>query len=52
MQPHNELLDMPNVAVTPHIGTAVDTARDNMARVVAENVIAKGEGQPLPTPVM
>ena len=34
------LLDAPNTALTPHIGSATTRARDDMARLVARNVIA------------
>lgn len=45
------LLDAPNTALTPHIGSATTRARDDMARLVARNVIAVlGGGEPL-TPV-
>jgi glyoxylate reductase len=45
------LLDAPNTALTPHIGSATTRARDDMARLVARNVIAVLEGQPALTPV-
>ena len=45
------LLDAPRAVLTPHIGSATYTARDEMARTVARNVIAVlGGGQP-PNPV-
>jgi glyoxylate reductase len=46
-----ELLDLERVVLTPHIGSATATARDAMAKLVAENVIAVLEGRPPPTPV-
>jgi glyoxylate reductase len=37
--------------LAPHIGSATRAARDGMARLVAENVIAVLEGREPPTPV-
>ncbi|HLW40565.1 MAG TPA: D-glycerate dehydrogenase [Brumimicrobium sp.] len=48
MSPENELLDLPTVAITPHIGSAVDKDRDEMARMVAKNIIAGLNGEKLP----
>jgi len=39
MQPDNPLLSMPNVAVLPHVGSATIEARNEMARLAAENII-------------
>jgi len=39
------------VVLAPHIGSATATARDGMARVVAENVIAVLDGREALTPV-
>lgn len=39
MQPDNPLLQMENVAVLPHIGSATNEARDEMARLAANNII-------------
>jgi glyoxylate reductase len=39
MLPDNPLLEMPNVAVLPHIGSATIEARTGMARLAAENII-------------
>ncbi|MCB0631886.1 MAG: D-glycerate dehydrogenase [Saprospiraceae bacterium] len=39
MLPDNPLLDMENVAILPHIGSATITARDEMARLAAQNVV-------------
>ncbi|UIR57922.1 D-glycerate dehydrogenase [Sphingobacterium sp. SRCM116780] len=36
----NPLLNLPNVAVLPHIGSATEQARDNMALMAANNLIA------------
>ena len=39
MQPNNPLLQMENVTVLPHIGSATVEARGKMARMAAENII-------------
>jgi glyoxylate reductase len=39
MHADNPLLQMPNVAVLPHIGSATVEARNGMARLAAENII-------------
>jgi len=46
-----ELLALENVVLLPHLGSATATARDGMARLVAENVIAVIAGNPPLTPV-
>jgi glyoxylate reductase len=45
------LLELENLVLLPHIGSATATARDAMARLVAENVIAVLDGRPAVTPV-
>jgi glyoxylate reductase len=47
-----ELIELENVVLAPHIGSATRSARDGMARLVAENVIAVLEGRKPPTPVV
>jgi glyoxylate reductase len=39
-----ELRQLPNTVLLPHVGSATAQARDAMARLVAENVIAVLEG--------
>ena len=39
MKPDNPLLEMENVCVLPHIGSATVEARNAMARLAAENII-------------
>jgi glyoxylate reductase len=39
------LLEMPNVVLTPHLGSAVFELREGMAHVVVDNVIAVIEGR-------
>jgi glyoxylate reductase len=45
------LLGLPNVVLTPHIGSATVGTRAAMTRVVVDNVLAFRRGEPLPTPV-
>ena len=45
------LIGLPNVVLTPHIGSATEETRAAMTRVVVDNVLAFGRGEPLPTPV-
>jgi lactate dehydrogenase-like 2-hydroxyacid dehydrogenase len=46
-----ELLDLPNVVLTPHIGSATVSARHAMTRLVVDNVLAVERGEPPLTPV-
>ena len=48
MAPGNPLLEMQNVAVLPHIGSATHETRDAMAVIAAQNVLAGLRGEPLP----
>lgn len=48
MASNNPLLDMPNVAVLPHIGSATIEARNAMAIMAAQNIIAGLKGERLP----
>jgi len=41
-----ELIAMPNVVLTPHLGSAVLELREGMAHVVVDNTIALIEGRP------
>lgn len=45
------LLTLPNVALTPHIGSATRSSRVGMAMLAAENLLAFAAGKPLPTQV-
>ncbi|WP_312399169.1 D-glycerate dehydrogenase [Chryseobacterium sp.] len=42
------ILELSNVCVLPHIGSATIEARDGMARLAAENIIAYSKGEKLP----
>ena len=48
MDANNPLLDMPNVSVLPHIGSATKETRDAMAALAAVNIIAGLKGEKLP----
>jgi len=48
MDKNNPLLDMPNVCILPHIGSAVQEIRDAMAVLAARNLIAGLKGERLP----
>ena len=41
------LLTLPNITVTPHIASATEETRDEMALVTAQNIIAALAGQPM-----
>jgi glyoxylate reductase len=47
----NELLELSNVVLTPHIGSATVEAREAMTRLVVDNLRAFERGEPLVTPV-
>jgi glyoxylate reductase len=46
-----ELLELPNVVLTPHVGSATKATREAMTRLVVDNLLAAAEGRPLVTPV-
>lgn len=51
MRPDHPLLNMPNVSVLPHIGSATEETREAMSVLAAENIIAGLRGEKLPYPV-
>jgi glyoxylate reductase len=48
-EPHvpGELLELPNVVLTPHLGSATRQTREAMTRLVVDNVLAFERGEPL-----
>ncbi|WP_116368076.1 2-hydroxyacid dehydrogenase [Parahaliea mediterranea] len=44
----NPLLHLPNVVLTPHIGSATAHTRARMADLAVDNIIAALDGQPMP----
>lgn len=45
------LIDLPQVVLTPHVGSATAATRQAMADLARANLAAHVEGQPCPTPV-
>jgi phosphoglycerate dehydrogenase-like enzyme len=45
------LLALPNVVLTPHLGSATRQTREAMTRIVVDNILAVERGDPLLTPV-
>jgi glyoxylate reductase len=52
-EPHvpHELLELPNVVLTPHLGSGTRQTREAMTRIVVDNVLAFERGEPLVTAV-
>jgi glyoxylate reductase len=52
-EPHvpERLLGLPNVVLTPHIGSATVETRAAMTRIVVDNLLAAARGEPPLTPV-
>lgn len=51
MSADNPLLQMPNVAVLPHIGSATVETRNAMGKLAAENMILALNGEKMKTPI-
>ena len=47
----SELLELPNVVLTPHIGSATRQTREAMTRLAVDNILALERGEPPLTPV-
>ena len=45
------LLSLPNVVLTPHVGTATLRTRAAMTRLLVDNILAAAAGRPPPNPV-
>jgi glyoxylate reductase len=52
-EPHvpEALLMLPNVVLTPHLGSGTRQTREAMTRIVVDNILAFERGEPLRTPV-
>ncbi len=48
LPPEHPLYHLPNVLITPHIGSATHGTRERMARLAVANLLAGLEGRPLP----
>ena len=47
--PHDDpLLGAPNLIVVPHIGSATRAARERMAELAVDNLLAGLDGEPMP----
>ena len=47
--PNHELVKMPNVVLTPHIGTSTRETRLEMIHLVVDNILAGLQDKPMPT---
>jgi glyoxylate reductase len=50
LSPSDPLLGAPNLLVLPHIGSATHAARERMAEMACENLLAALDGRPMPHP--
>ena len=48
LPPDDPLLRAPNLILTPHIASATQAARERMAELAVENLLAGLEGLPMP----
>lgn len=51
LPPDDPLWRAPNLLIVPHIGSATWTARERMAEMAVDNLLAGLAGQPLPHPI-
>jgi glyoxylate reductase len=51
LPPDDPLLAAPNLIVAPHIGSATHEAREQMAELSVDNLLAALDGEPMPHPV-
>ncbi len=51
LAPDDPLLSSPNLIVAPHIGSATHRAREQMATLAVQNLLAALAGRPMPHPV-
>ena len=47
--PDHELVNLPNVVLTPHMGTSTRETRLEMINLVVDNILAALQGKPMPT---
>jgi len=47
----SELFDLPNVVLTPHLGSATCQTREAMTRLVVDNLLAVERGDAPLTPI-
>lgn len=52
LPPEHPLVKAPNCVIAPHIGSATHVAREAMARIAADNLLAGLSGEPLPAAVV
>ncbi|MCW2986289.1 MAG: Glyoxylate reductase, partial [Conexibacter sp.] len=50
LPPDDPLLAAPNLIIVPHIGSATHAARERMADMAVDNLLAGLAGEPLPHP--
>ena len=50
LPPDDPLLGAPNLLVLPHIGSATHAARERMAEIAVDNLLAALAGRPMPHP--
>jgi glyoxylate reductase len=51
MSPDNPLLEMENVCILPHIGSATVEARNEMSRMAAVNIVEFYKGNKIPNQI-